>query len=163
MVTIDGFAEPTRAELIERIEENYATWDRLVARAADRLTEPFAGEWSLRDVTAHLCAHERFLLVPMGGRARPVPEMPSDIGASVQRRNEFLHEHDRARSVDAVMDEAAAVRAELLARIGSLPEEKLSAPRFFPWHEWPLWRWLLHLTVEHYDEHRPALRAFVGE
>lgn len=163
MPTIDGLEEPTGEELARRIEAVYAEWDGLVARAGDRLTEPFHGEWSLRDVTAHLCAHERFLLVPMGGDARPVPDMPPEVGFDVQKRNAFLHAHDLGRSVDGVMSEARAVRAELVRQIRAASPERLSAPRFMAWHEWPLWRWLIHLTVEHYEEHLPGLREWVGD
>jgi len=27
----------------------------------------------------------------------------------------------------------------------------------------PAWRWVVHLSVEHYDEHFPDLRQFAGE
>jgi hypothetical protein len=88
--------------------------------------------------------------------------MPIEIGSDVQKRNQLMHEHDRGMTVDEVMREETAVRAELLALIRTLPEERLRAPRFMPFHEWPLWRWLINATVEHHHEHRRDLRAFVG-
>ena len=159
---IDGQHERSRDELIAEVERTYEEWESLLAKVGDRLEVPFAGTWSVRDVSAHVCAYERFLVEPMGGRVRPVGEMPDEVGNDVQKRNEYLHEVDRHRSTEDVMAEAAAIRAELLARLRAMSEEQVRAPGFMAWMPWPLWRWVVHLAVEHYHEHFPDLRRFAN-
>ena len=158
---IDGQNERSKDELIAEVERTHAEWERLVAKLSDRLEEPYAGTWSLRDVSAHVCAYERYILEPLGGEVRRLPEQPADVGFDVQKRNEWLHELDRGRPTSLVMAEAAAVRRGIVARLRALRDDELRA-RLHDWSPWPAWRWVVHLSVEHYDEHFPDLRKFAG-
>jgi uncharacterized damage-inducible protein DinB len=158
---IDGQAERGKAELVAAVERAYAEWESLVARVGTRLEEPYAGTWSLRDVSAHVCAYERFILEPLGGETRPLPALPPESNANVQLRNELLHAADVGRPTAEVMAEAAAVRRGILTRLRARSEEELRQP-LHAWSPWPTWRWVVHLSVEHYDEHFPDLRRFAG-
>jgi hypothetical protein len=158
---IDGQAERDKHALIAEVERTYAEWEALIARVGARVEEPFAGTWSLRDVSAHLAAYERFILGPLGGEVRALPELPPEANESVQRRNELLHAADMGRSTEAVMAEAAAVRRGIVARLRARSEEELREP-LHAWSPWPAWRWVVHLSVEHYDEHFPDLRRFAA-
>jgi hypothetical protein len=159
---IEGQRERSKDELIAEVERTYDEWERLVARVSDRLEEPYAGTWSLRDVSAHVCAYERFLLGPLGGEVRPLPELPPESNENVQLRNELLHAADADRPTGLVMAEAAAVRRGILARLRARSDEELRTP-LHDWHAWPAWRWVVHLSIEHYDEHFPDLRKFAGD
>jgi hypothetical protein len=158
---IDGQKERTKDELIAEVERTYGEWEGLLAKVADRLEAPFFGTWSLRDVSAHLCAYERFNLGPLGGTVRAIPEQPAEVGNDVQKRNAWLHELDRGRETHEVMAEAAGVRAQTLRQLQAKTPEQLRE-KLHDWHEWPIWRWVVHLSVEHYDEHFPDLRRFAG-
>ena len=59
------------------------------------------------------------------------------------------------------MAEAAGVRAQTLRQLRAKTPEQLRE-KLHAWHEWPTWRWIVHLSVEHYDEHFPDLRRFAG-
>ena len=158
---IDGQAERGKDELIAEVERTYAEWEALVARVGARVEEPYAGTWSLRDVSAHVCAYERFILGPLGGEVRPLPELPPASNENVPLRNELLHAADLGRPTAEVMAEAAAVRRGIVARLRARSEEELRQP-LHAWSPWPTWRWVVHLSVEHYDEHFPDLRRFAG-
>jgi Mycothiol maleylpyruvate isomerase N-terminal domain len=84
-------------------------------------------EWSTRDVVAHLTSYDRDLALSVDGAVRRLPEMPREVAVDVERRNRFVHEHDRHLPVEAVMAEARAVRAELLNRLRERTEEQLQA------------------------------------
>ena len=158
---IDGQAERSKDELVVEVERTYAEWERLVAKVGHRVEQTYAGTWSLRDVSAHVCAYERFIVRPLGGDVRPVPEQPPEVGFDVLKRNEWLHALDRDRPTAEVMAEAAAVRAEMLRVLRAKTPEQLRQP-LHDWSPWPAWRWVVHLAVEHYDEHFPDLRRFAA-
>lgn len=163
VMRVDGFAEPGRDELVRMIEHEWAAWEDLIgqAEAAGRLTEPDAcGTWSFKDVVAHVTAYQRFGAELIGGDVRHV-EVPHDIGFDFQRRNEWFHEQDHDRPLDEILAEARHVHRELVARVQMLsPEELRKVP--VGWYAWPAWRWLVHLTHEHYPEHVPGIRAWLG-
>jgi hypothetical protein len=161
MAQVDGLVESGRDELLGLIEREWAEWEELIARAEGRLTEPGAcGTWSFKDVIAHVTAYQRFGAELVGADVRHV-EVPQEIGLDFQRRNEWFHEQDRDRSLEDVLAEARQVHRELVERVRAmLPAELRAQP--VGWFAWPAWRWLIHLTHEHYPEHVPGLRAWLG-
>jgi hypothetical protein len=161
MAQVDGFAEPGKDELLGMVERGWAEWDELIARAEGRLTEPGAcGTWSFKDVIAHVTAYQRFGAELVGADVRHV-EVPQEIGLDFQRRNEWFHEQDRGRSLEDVLAEARQVHRALVERVRAMSSEELRAQPV-GWFAWPAWRWLIHLTHEHYPEHVPGLRAWLG-
>src|SRR5688572_18907149 len=92
---IDGEPQPSHEELLAGIAERRARWDSLIAQAADRVNEPgVAGDWTLRDVVAHVNAYLRFHVSNLGGPARPFGEMPDAIGFDMEKRNQWMHKED---------------------------------------------------------------------
>jgi hypothetical protein len=155
-------AAPAPGDLVARIERDWADWQRLIDRVGDRLTEPgAAGDWTAKDVVAHVCAYQRFVLGLLGGRVRELPPMPPDVGWDTDRRNAWLHALDRDRPADAVRAEARDVHAQLVEQVRARSAEALRAP-LVAWSEWPAWRWVLSATEEHHGEHAPPLRRWLG-
>ncbi|HEY3079037.1 MAG TPA: ClbS/DfsB family four-helix bundle protein [Chloroflexota bacterium] len=162
MTLVDGFAEPAREEMLVRVADERAAWQELIEAAGDRVNEPGpAGDWTLRDVVAHINGYQRFLVGSMGGRVRDVGPMPAEAEFDVQKRNEWLHGRDRDRTWNLVAAEAQELHVELLAQLGARSQEQLRAP-MVAWNPWPTWRWVIHLTHEHYEEHLPDLRKWLG-
>jgi hypothetical protein len=112
-------------------------------------------------VVAHFNGYQRFLIGNMGGRVRELPPQPEEIGLDFQKRNEWLHALDLDRTWEQVAAEAGQLHAELLAQLRARSAEQLRAP-MVAWHPWPTWRWVVHLTHEHYQEHLPDLRRWLG-
>jgi hypothetical protein len=163
MSQVDGVDEPSRDELVAQVEREWADWEALIARseATGRLEQPgAAGAWSMKDVVAHMTAYQRFGATLIGGDVRRV-EVPPEIGLDTQRRNEWFHEQDRDRSTADVLAEARQVHAEIVRRVRAMsPEELRRHP--VDWQPWPAWRWIVHLTHEHYPEHVPNIEAWLS-
>ena len=158
---VGGFDEPSRDELLTLLEREWADWEALIARAAGRLTEPGAcGEWTFKDVIAHATYYQRFGGELIGAAVRHV-EVPAEIRVDVERRNQWFYALDRDRPLADVLAEARQVHRALVERVRAMSAEEL---RRHPvaWQPWPAWRWLLHLTHEHYPEHVPGLEAWLA-
>jgi hypothetical protein len=157
---IDGEPEVTRDELVEAIERNRARWEALVARADDRANEPgVAGDWTLRDVVAHINYYLRFHVENLGGPARGFGEMPQEIGFDMEKRNQWMHERDKDLSWEFVRAEAKEITDELLRQLRRRSDEDMRA-QFAPWHHWPVWRWECDVR-NHYNEHITGLEAWL--
>lgn len=162
MVVIAGVEEPPKDELLARLRDERAAWDALVAQAGDLLTEPgLEGDWSLKDVIAHLCAYERFLVTELGGNVRALPPMPPDVAMDIERRNVWMHLHDTDQAATDVLREATDVHAQLLDQIARRSQEALEQP-LVKWNDWPIWRWVINLTYEHRTQHIAPLRRLLG-
>jgi hypothetical protein len=159
---VDGFVEPSKDELLAMLDREWADWEALIARAAGRLTEPGAGgAWTFQDVIAHVTYYQRFGAELIGADVRHV-EVPAEIGFDVERRNRWFYELDRDRPLDDVLAEARKVHRAIVERVRAMAADEL---RLHPvaWQPWPAWRWLVHLTHEHYPEHVPGLQAWLAE
>jgi hypothetical protein len=178
MGAIDGYEPLTKAELLATLRRERAELDGLIARAGGRLAEPgAAGDWTLRDLLAHLGAYERWQVLGLGGAARPLPGAPPDVDlGDVNQRNAWFHAADRERPAAAVLAEERAAYEEILRLVEARTQEDLQVVytlgeggRILPaaevagpaWPGWPLWRWIISNTYDHYRQHIPALRAWL--
>ena len=156
----DGVVEPDRDDLLVAVLEAHVNWLNLLDRAGYDIFEPgAAGEWNVRDVQAHINAYHRFLISELGGTARPFPAMASDSG-DVQKRNELMHEQDKDLEWSFVFKEFQELHEELTRLIDGWSDEDLRQP-MASWHPWPRWRWIVNLTLQHYDEHIPTFTAWL--
>ena len=179
IMTVDGYAAIAKSELLATTRADRAELERLVQQTGDRLTEPgLAGDWSVKDMIAHICAYERWLVRQMGGRVRDLPEPPPTVNMNdVDQRNAWFFEIDHQRPVDDVLTEAREVYEQLLTLVEACSEEELRDtftvdPRGnleayskveAAWSGWPLWRWVISVTFDHYRQHLPALRAWLEQ
>ncbi|MEA3055913.1 MAG: hypothetical protein QOD30_1345, partial [Actinomycetota bacterium] len=62
----------TGDELVDIVQATHGRWVDAIDRAGDRVEVPgAAGDWSVRDVIAHINAYGRFVVLELGGPARP--------------------------------------------------------------------------------------------
>jgi hypothetical protein len=158
---IDGQPEPSYDEILAGIADRRAEWDRLVEEAGGRVSEPgVAGDWTLRDVEAHINAYLRFHVSNLGGEARPFGEMPEDVGWDMEKRNQWMHREDLELPWDAVRNEGVELHEELMKQLRARSQADMHS-QLVNWHHWPLWRWMCDVR-NHYDEHRPGLQAWLA-
>ena len=151
---VDGVEEPERDLLVLALEEARLAWLEKIDRGGDRIFEPgAAGEWSMRDVVVHINAYYRFLVSQMGGNARPFADLPGDAG-DAQRRNEILHAQDIDQPWSESFRESIEIHDELVRLVSGWSQEELRQP-MVDWHTWPRWRWIVGLTLGHYEEYNP--------
>lgn len=143
-----------------------ASYDRFQARLAPlsetQLTTPGAlGTWSIKDVLAHLTAwHEvgarEYQAIAQGREPLIEPE------GDVDQDNARLTEPYRAQSLAQVQAAFRAAYQQVVAAVESLSEVDLFEAGRFPWREGhALWEGIAYNTFAHYDEHGPALQAWI--
>jgi hypothetical protein len=175
------------AEFLDRARTAHADFSAAIAALPEAvLSKPGTiGDWSVRDVMAHVGADElwmagqiealRFGTLPTVascyGVDKPVPE---GINLATQDgRNAWQRERLSALSLDDVRSMASEAHARLLAVISSLEDAQLSddlaigelgtvghirKPRAGE-QAWPLWQWLRGVTYHHYADHATPIRG----
>jgi uncharacterized damage-inducible protein DinB len=155
-ITKDGF--------LEEFNKERAAWVALLDEIPTaRWTDPGAsGDWTVKDVVAHVVWHEREILGVL--RARAV--VGSELWAlDTQPRNEAIYAESRDRPLAEVQADASQTGAELAAEVERLTEEDLNEPDrirdMIPGYR--PWQLLADNTYDHYRDHRSALRAWLEE
>lgn len=156
-----------RTRLTEHIRAVQARWRQLVADVPeDRLETPGAmGEWTFKDVAAHLTGWRRRTILRLEAAARGEPQPPNPWPASLgdgetDAVNAWMHERSRDRALADVLAEADAVHDEFAAVVATLPAELLTDPNRFGWMEG------VALADGdfggHLEEHEPDVRAWLA-
>ena len=153
----------TRDEMLTLTRDAWTRWTAALARVPEeRMEEPgVAGEWSVKDIIAHITWFEKQMIQLVETHAFVGSElwlMPGD------ERNAAIYDENRDRSLEDVRSESAEVHPELLARLGTLEDGELLDPSRFP----PMPAELTPLiiiegnTFNHYDEHAKGLLRWLG-
>lgn len=152
-----------KEKLLAELEGSRAEWDSLLDEmGAEKLTIPgVVGDWSVKDVAAHLTFWERrpvkwFEAAVRGGKPEPTP-MPRDL--SEDEENAWIYAQSRDVLPAEVLAESRAVHDALVEAAKEMGEEELTRPR-----EWlnntSLVDALAGNSYEHYREHAQAVRAW---
>jgi uncharacterized damage-inducible protein DinB len=151
-----------KAHFLEKVRQARARWEALVAEIDDkRMLQPGAsGDWTLKDVLAHLTWHEREMLGVLNARALTGSEwwnLPLD------QRNQLIYEAHRDLPLERVRAEAQETYSRLLQALEGLAEEDLHDPGRFAEMppEWQPWKLLAENTYEHYIDHFLSLKEWV--
>jgi hypothetical protein len=151
----------TKAELLTMIRSARAKSETLLAEIPlALLTEPgVIGEWSIKDIIAHISWGERENI--------GVVRAPAMVGSELWQlsedgRNAAVFEQNRSRSLEEIVSESSQVFEEFLAAVESLSEEELNDPSGFPGMPvgWRPWRILYDPT--HYEEHGQSIEAWLA-
>jgi hypothetical protein len=145
-----------RTELRAAIVEGRRRLDGTLARFDDAaMLDRIDGEWTRKDVLAHLEAWERRVvdLLEMLRAGRPIE---SDV--DTDERNARFFERDRGRSLEDVRSRERAAYEAMLAAIDGASDEELFDGRHFAWTEGdPFASWFRGNGDEHFDEHLEQL------
>jgi hypothetical protein len=157
-------AFPTDPEILHsRIHEE---WEALAA-VVSALDEPHIvrrdpGEWSVKDILAHIAAWEKFLItnqflgIPAVEALCVVPEVIDR--ASEDEVNAILFERNRDRSLADVQSDWFETHRWLMSELAKLGQEQLAQPTLcFGPAPRPLAQWIIFNTYEHYEDHRRAI------
>jgi len=156
-----------KTELINWLQEEEQKWEGLldqIGRA--HIEQPGVnGEWSMKDIVAHLMGLHRWQLDRFRAAAQhtpqPSPAWPAQL-ASDDEINAWIYETNRARSVREVLDDSDQVFQQLLAAIEGLPDKVLSEPaRHLPWLEAQSIK-ASDFFGHFHEEHEPDIRAWLA-
>jgi hypothetical protein len=163
-----------KAELLNWLWEEYRRWEALLDQIGPaRMDQPGVnGDWSMKDIVAHLTGWNHWLVARLRAAGRselePSPPWPAHVQTE-DEINAWIYESNHGRSAREVLDESQQVFQELLAVIDGLPEDgrietiQMSADRefYFVWlgdERFPAGEIFDHFR----DDHEPDVRAWLA-
>jgi hypothetical protein len=153
-----------KSMFLDTLHAGRAQWEALLAQVGEaRMLQPgVAGEWSIKDIIAHVTWGERETVEVLQARAL----VGSDLWNLPQDdRNAVVFAENRDRPLHEVLAEAQQVHAQLLEALVALSEEDLTDPRRFrnmP-ANWIPWQIIAGCSYEHYRQHTPSIRAWLDQ
>jgi hypothetical protein len=152
----------TVSHLLNLIRNSYAEYETLLnSIPSERLLEPMMGDWSVKDVVAHVTWSEREMIPvvrEMRLQGSELWNLPTD------ERNKLMVEDSRMKTASEIMDEQRNAHRDLIAAIEALEDADLTenarlkeAPP-----GWTLWELLAGNTFRHYPEHVENLQEFLA-
>jgi uncharacterized protein (TIGR03083 family) len=154
----------TKDELLADIERE---WEALQA-AIDGLTDsqmtrlPVAGEWTVKDLLAHIAVCESLLVTSLYKVERGVPPAGVDLTpAQVDRQNAQFYQEQKGRPLERVLEDLYDVHLALVNRLDGFSEAMLADAKKFTWMKGrPLSAFVAEDSVEHYREHTADILAW---
>lgn len=140
-----------------------ADWDNLISRVPpERMTQPgVEGDWSVKDIIAHIAWHEREMLGVLRARAlvgSPLWDLPTAA------RNAAIYAANRNRPLAEVVADETQVFGELMDACEALTDAAVADPglyRDMP-ADWVPGDLLAQNTYAHYAQHPPPIRAWLA-
>jgi hypothetical protein len=151
----------------DRVRADQQFWRDLVDEVGrDRMNEPGPmGEWTFKDMAAHLAAWRNFRIPAIEavarGEAVPAPPWPTELTEDdYDAINAWIQERDRERSLDDVLDDYDGSFERLAQAIEALPETVAHDANGLPWMEGEA-AVDADFTEHLHGEHVPAVRAWL--
>jgi hypothetical protein len=153
-------------EQAERIRADQRFWRDLVTEIGRaRMDEPGPmGDWTFRDLTAHLAAWRNVRIAQVeavaSGQPMSTPPWPPNLDDD-DSINDWFQDRDRGRSLDDVLDDYDRSFERLAAAIEALPDAVAHDPGAFPFTGGvPIVDG--DFTDHLHEEHLPAIRAWLA-
>lgn len=130
----------SKADVIAELYREYGQWEDLLAEIGQaRMEQPgVAGDWTIKDVIAHLTGWRRRTVERFQAALRGQPEPPTPWPAHLTTDDEinaWIYETNRDRPLREVLDDSRQVFQQLAAALEAFPEAELLDPQHFPWME----------------------------
>ena len=164
----------SKAQLLDELRDEQARFDALLQDIGEeRMTQPgVAGEWSIKDVVAHLTFWRRRTVARFQAALRnePLPAEPwpaefgmeDDIDARDDKINAWNYANTHDRPLADVLRESNEVFEQLVTTVAAFPEADLLNPARFPWiaaEDFPLTGAVFF--GHFHDEHERDMRAWL--
>jgi hypothetical protein len=156
-----------KSELLNWLQEEYQRWEAFLDQIGEaRMDQPGVnGDWSIKDIVAHLTGWQPRLIAHLQAALRGEPEPAPPWPAHLQTEDEinaWIYESNRGRSVREVLDESHHVFQQFLGVIEGLPDDILIEPAY---HIVRLGdqRFSASEFFDHFhDDHEPDVRAWLA-
>ena len=159
-----------KSELLKWLQDEYRQWEALLDQIGEaRMDQPGVnGDWSIKDIVAHLTNWQPRLIARLQAAQRSEPEPPPSWPAHLQTDddiNAWIYEANRHRSVREVLFETQHVFQQLLAVIEGFPDdvrvEHIEPAFYLVWVDGE--RFLTGEFFNHFhDDHEPDVRAWLA-
>jgi hypothetical protein len=117
-----------KSELLTWLKDENQKWEAFLDQIGPaRMEQPgVAGNWSIKDIIAHLTGWQPRLMANIQAAQRGEPEPPPPWPAELKNEddiNAWIYAANRGRSLQDVRDESRRVFEQYLAVIAGLPDE----------------------------------------
>ena len=160
-----------KTSLMNMIQTEYAQFESLIAPLSEEqlCKVPFKGEWSIKDIMAHIAVWEHLCTKWLDECAHgetPHPSERVDIES-----NDRIYRENRDRPLAAVQELFHQAHQQFLHQVDllfqTLTEEDINASHRFAWTEsWPgssLLAVIADNSYEHYDDHTQQIRNWFAK
>ena len=157
----------TIAQLLDVMRAVRANWEALLAEAGDaRLTEPgVEGDWSLKDIIAHLTYFESRAADSLIAirRGEPLPQAEYN-GLSIDEENALIYERQRSLPLADVLRDSQISFRRSIESVQGLHDHDLYDLEFTRAYgvDWTVHDLLAGDTYEHYQDHITPVRAWLA-
>ena len=120
------------------------------------------GEWSVKDILAHLsrCEAELIRLLYQAERGL-VPTTMHTSAISVDEQNEKWYRESKDRPLERILTDFEGVREQTIRRVQTIADADLTDPKRYPWLKGkPLADWIASDSIEHEAEHAAQIRQW---
>lgn len=157
----------SKAQLLDELRDEEARFEALLQDIGDEnMTQPgVAGEWSIKDIVAHLTGWRRWTVARFQAALRHEPAPPPLWPGSLQTDDEinaWIYDANRDRPLADVLRDSRDVFDQLVATLDAFSDADLLDPARFPWiaaEDFPLTGALFF--GHFHDEHEPDMRAWL--
>jgi len=157
--------QTSRAQLLNdiqverrRLEQNLAVLTR-----KEMLKRRVVGEWSVKDVLAHLVEWEQHLIAWYAAGLRgEVPTLPAMNRQETDAFNQAIYEKHCRRTLDDILADFHTSYEEILATVQAIPEQDLFARGRYAWTgKWDLASYVAGCTCNHYCWAKTQIRKWM--
>jgi hypothetical protein len=156
----------TKNKLIQKIEGARTNFESTLG-TLDRaqMTQPgVVGNWSVKDIVAHLTAWERLMVVWLADYPRGVPVERPTGDAEFDELNERIYLENKDKPLEEVLREFETAHEMTLQALHGTPEEVLfDTGRYSYRGGLPLWQMVAGNTWWHYSEHGEEIGNWLAE
>jgi hypothetical protein len=127
-----------KQQILNKLEHAWVAFKGVCTGLTDeQLVEPgVTGDWSVKDILAHLSAWERLFLdwYSAGVQGTASAESPVGMGKkAIDSLNQQIYDQNQSLSLDDVLAEFRASHEQIMIIIGAIPESDMFAHSHFAW------------------------------
>ena len=166
--TLPPMTTQEQRDAADRVRGDRAFWRELVSEVGrDRMLEPGPmGEWTFKDLAAHLAAwrNTRIPMIEAAGRGQPTPSAPWPAELAdddFEAINDWFQRRDADRSLDDVLDDYDRSFERLAAAIEALPDAVARDPSALTWTRGEASALDIDFLEHLHEDHLPDVRAWL--
>lgn len=154
----------SKAQLLEYSATNYEKLQAEIAKLTpeEMVEAGTVGEWSVKDVLAHLYEWQRMVRswYAIGKRGEnPITPSEAYTWKEIPALNQHIYETYRDIELDNITEKLATSHAETLREIDGMSDEELFTPKIYKWTKsTTLGSYYTSATSSHYDWARKEIR-----